>query len=127
MKIETSCKLKEFRKFLILSTCQTFIPRSFKLDGEVFPERHGREGGVIVEAKYKETVGSVREVTFVKAREVLKISYNSKSGRSKLTWTRTKGEEGKLVGEASMNTVVNLASAGILSGLNLLKGEIDKP
>ncbi|MEM3552661.1 MAG: hypothetical protein QXE15_03435, partial [Candidatus Bathyarchaeia archaeon] len=96
MKINVSCKLKAFRKFLILNACQSFIPEEWKTNEEIFPERVGNEGAITIEAKYKELLKIIKDVKFVKAKEVLKIIYNSKSGRTKLIWIRIKNNDGKL-------------------------------
>ncbi len=114
MKINVSCKLKAFRKFLILNVCQNFIPKEWRINEEVFPERIGLEGTIIIEAKYKELLGIIKNVKFIKANEILKIVYNSKSGRTKLTWVRIKNDYGKLIGEASINSVINLILAGVI-------------
>ncbi|MBS7655079.1 hypothetical protein KEJ50_01030 [Candidatus Bathyarchaeota archaeon] len=117
MKINVSCNLKAFRKFLILNVCQSFIPNEWKVNDEIFPEKIGKEGSIIIEAKYKETVGVIKGMKFSKVKEILKIVYNSKSGRTKLTWVKVKGNEGKLIGDASVNSVVNLALAGIIKSV----------
>jgi len=114
MKINISCKLKAFRKFLILNVCQSFIPKEWNVDEEVFPERIGEEGAIIIEAKYKELLGVVKGIKFIKAKEILRIVYNSKSGRTKLTLVRIKNDNGKLIGEASVNSIINLVLAGVV-------------
>jgi hypothetical protein len=114
MKINVSCKLKAFRKFLILNVCQSFISNEWRNDYEIFPEKIGKEGGIIIEAKYKETIGVIKGLKFIRAKEILKIIYKSKSGRTELTWVKVKGDEGKLIGYASVNSLVNLALAGII-------------
>lgn len=91
------------------------MPLALYRDEEVFPERSTTAGGMYIEAKDKQTLVTVGEIRFVKVSNVDLIVYNSKSGRTRLKWTRTEGENGRLTGEASLNTLVNLAAAKILS------------
>ena len=91
------------------------MPDMLYNDGAVFPERAGSLGTMYIEAKDKETVMTAGEIRFVKTLEVNEIIYNSKSGRTKLKWTRIEGENGRLTGEASINTLVNLSAARILN------------
>jgi len=51
---------------------------------EVFPERNEESGSIYVEAADKLTIKKIREITFVNARDVLGIIYNSKSGNTSL-------------------------------------------
>jgi hypothetical protein len=114
MKVESACSLKDFRKFLILSTCKSFIPREYLEDDTVFPERMVENGTMYIEAEDKETLKKTGELSFVRALKVLGIIYNSKSGNTKLKWRSTKEKLGKLTGEASANSLVNLFEAGAL-------------
>jgi len=114
MKIDTTCSLDSFRNFIILSTCRSFIPENLLEDEEVFPERETEEGAIYVEAEDKETVEKTRSITFVRAFEVLGIIYKSKSGRTYLKWRSTRGKIGRLTGEASGNSLVNLYAARAL-------------
>jgi hypothetical protein len=91
------------------------MPLALYRDEEVFPERSTEAGRMYIEAKDKQTLVSAGEIRFVKASNVDLIIYNSKSGRTRLKWTRTEGENGRLSGEASLNTLVNLAAAKIIS------------
>ncbi len=68
-----------------------------------------------VEAEDKVTVQQIREVRFARVSNVLGIIYNSKSGRTKLKWRHLKGRMGRLSGEASTNTLVNLFASRALS------------
>ena len=113
MRIEAFCTLDEMRRFLIESTCKNFIPERFLRDRKVFPERRGKNGIIYVEAEKKEDLSEIRDITFVKVRNVLGIIYTSKSGRSRLKWRAIVRDVGKLTGEASSNTLVNLITAGI--------------
>jgi len=108
MKVDTVCPLENLRRFMILSTCQSFIPEELMEDDKVFPERPAEQGTMYVEAEDKETVQKVRDIQFTRVSNVLGIIYNSKSGRTKLKWRQVKGSLGKLTGEASTNTLVNL-------------------
>ena len=114
MKVESVCPLKNFRKFLILSTCSSFIPREYLEDDTVFPERMVENGTMYIEAEDKETLKKIEELSFVRASNVLGIIYNSKSGNTKLKWRSTKEKLGRLTGEASANSLVNLFEAGAL-------------
>ncbi len=114
MKVESVCSLKDFRKFLILSTCNSFISREYLEDDTVFPERMVENGTMFIEAEDKETLKKTGELSFVRALNVLGIIYNSKSGNTKLKWRSTKEKLGKLTGEASANSLVNLFEAGAL-------------
>jgi len=68
-----------------------------------------------VEAEDKETVGQMRDIRFTRVSNVLGIIYNSKSGRTQLKWRHLKGRVGRLSGEASPNTLVNLFASEALS------------
>ncbi len=114
MKIEAVCDLENFRGFMILSTCQSFMPDELAEDSSVFPERASQIGTMYVEAEDKETVRVEGELSFVRASSVLGIIYNSKSGRTKLKWRSIKGDLGKVTGEASPNSLVNLYAARVL-------------
>ena len=115
MMVESICPLKNFRKFLILSTCNSFIPEEYLEDDTAFPERMVESGTMYVEAEDKETLRKIGELTFVKASNVLGIIYNSKSGNTKLKWRSTKEKLGNLTGEASANSLVNLFEANALN------------
>ncbi len=67
-----------------------------------------------VEAEDKVTLDKVQDITFVEVSSVLGIIYNSKSGHTQLKWRHVKGEQGRLSGDASTNTLVNLYEAGAL-------------
>ena len=113
-KLETSCPLESFRRFMITSTCRSFIPPDYENDIQVFPERPRDQGTMYVEAEDKITLNKVNEITFVKVSFVLGIIYNSKSGHTQLKWRHLKDDMGRLNGEASTNTMVNLYEAGAL-------------
>ncbi|HWY36632.1 MAG TPA: hypothetical protein VNX68_18455, partial [Nitrosopumilaceae archaeon] len=51
--IDAACSLESFRKFVILSTCNSFVPESYFEDYEVFPEREESPGLIYVEAADK--------------------------------------------------------------------------
>jgi hypothetical protein len=113
--IETTCSLESFRKFIIVSTCRSFIPESYLKDYEVFPEREEGPGAIYIEAADKVTLKRIREMTFVNAKEILGIIYSSKSGNTRLKWRQTRKKIGKVQGEASSNALVNLVESGVLT------------
>ena len=112
--IDSVCDLESFRRFMIMSTCQSYITREFDEDETIYPERSSENGTMYVEAEDKETVGQLREIRFTRASRVLGIIYNSKSGRTRLKWRHLKGRVGRLSGEASPNTLVNLFASQAL-------------
>jgi len=107
--------LGDFRRFMIMSTCQTYIPRELDEDETIYPERSSDNGTMYVEAEDKVTVQQIREIRFARVSNVLGIIYNSKSGRTKLKWRHLKGRMGRLSGEASTNTLVNLFASRALA------------
>ncbi len=113
--IETTSTLESFRRFLISSTCLSFIPESYLRDAEVFPEKEGESGAIYVEAADKITLKKIRMITFINVRDVLGIIYTSKSGNTNLRWRQTHGRYGKVTGEASANSLVNLLEARVIS------------
>src|SRR5436309_13035655 len=64
------------------------------------------------EAEYKVTLIRVNDISFVRVSYVLGIIYNSKSGHTQLKRRHVRGDQGRLSGEASTNTMVNLYEAG---------------
>ncbi len=115
IKIETTATLESFRRFLIISTCKSFMPESYQRDPEVFPEREKEPGSIYIEAVDKVTLKKMGEITFVNARDVLGIIYSSKSGNTKLKWRQVRKRLGKVTGIASGNALVNLVEAGIIT------------
>ena len=115
VKIDSSASLENFRKFVNTSTCSSFAPQSYLEDSEVFPERDESLGSIYVEAADKVTLKKIRDITFVNARDVLGIIYNSKSGNTSLKWRQIGRHNGKITGDASSNSLVNLAEAGVLT------------
>ncbi|WOV93778.1 MAG: hypothetical protein R1F52_03890 [Candidatus Nitrosoabyssus spongiisocia] len=115
VKIDTSTSLENFRRFIMTSTCKSFAPESYVDDNEIFPEREDKLGAIYVEAADKVTIKKIRDITFVNARDILGIIYNSRSGNTKLNWRQIQKFSGKVIGEASENTVKNLAACGILT------------
>src|SRR5438552_19057251 len=113
--IDATCSFESFRKFIILSTCNSFIPESYLEDYEVFPERETSPGLIYVEAADKVTLKKIRDMTFVNAKEVLGIIYSSKSGNTNLKWRQTRRRSGKVHGDASANALVNLVESGVLT------------
>lgn len=99
---------------MITSTCRSFIPGEYNSDFSVFPERSRELGTMYVEAEDKMTLGRMNDISFVRVSYVLGIIYNSKSGHTQLKWRHIRGDQGRLSGEASTNTMVNLYEAGAL-------------
>ena len=114
VKIDSICDLERFRRFMIMSTCQSYIPIELDNDDTIYPERSSENGTMYVEAEDKETVHQIREIRFTRVSNVLGIIYNSKSGRTQLKWRHLKGRIGRLSGEASPNTLVNLFASEAL-------------
>ena len=115
VQLDLTCNLEGFRRFLISSTCRSFIPESYLRDPEVFPEKQGDQGSIYVEAVDKVDLKKIRDIMFINARDVLGIIYTSKSGNTKLKWRELRGRTGRLSGEASTNSLVNLSMARIIS------------
>ena len=113
--IDAPSTVENFRRFVIASTCSSFAPRSYLEDPEVFPERDEDKGSIYVEAADKVTLKKIREITFVNARDVLGIIYSSKSGITSLKWRQIRRNTGKVKGEASSNSLVNLAEGGVIT------------
>lgn len=114
VKIDSVCDLDRFRRFMIMSTCQSYIPLDLDEDETIYPERSSDKGTMYVEAEDKETVQQIREIRFARVSNVLGVIYNSKSGRTRLKWRHLKGRVGHLTGDASPNTLVNLFASGAL-------------
>jgi len=115
VKIDAATSLENFRRFTIVSTCSSFAPESYTEDPEVFPEREEILGSIYVEAADKVTLKKIRGITFVNARDVLGIIYNSKTGNTSLKWRQFRHNSGKVTGEASSNSLVNLAQSGVIT------------
>jgi hypothetical protein len=115
VEIDVTCHLEAFRRFLVNSTCRSFIPESYLRDPEVFPEKESEPGSIYIEAADKVTLKKIRDITFVNANEVLGIIYKSKSGHSMLKWRHIEHEMGRVTGDASNNSLVNLSMARIIT------------
>jgi hypothetical protein len=115
VNIDTSASLESFRKFIIVSTCKSFIPESYLRDYEVFPEREEGPGAIYIEAVDKVTLKRIIELTFVNSKEILGIIYSSKSGNTQLKWRQIRKKTGKVSGTASPNALVNLVESGVLT------------
>ena len=113
--IDTPASVESFRRFVISSTCKSYAPRSYLEDSEVFAEREEDLGSIYVEAADKVTLKKIRDITFVNARDILGIIYNSKSGNTSLKWRQLRRNNGKVTGEASANSLTNLAESGVLT------------
>ena len=115
VEIDAPSSLESFRRFIIASTCSSFAPRSYLEDPEVFAEREDNLGSIYVEAADKVTLKKIREITFVNAKDVLGVIYSSKSGNTSLKWRQTRKNTGKVTGEASSNSLVNLSEGGVIT------------
>ena len=115
VEIDVTCNLEGFRRFLISSTCRSFIPESYLRDPEVFPEKEGDQGSIYIEAVDKVDLKKLRDITFINARDVLGIIYTSKSGNTRLKWRQLRGRIGRISGDASANSLVNLSMARVIS------------
>ena len=113
--ITTPATLESFRRFVIASTCKSYAPKNYLGDAEVFAEREDKLGAIYVEAADKVTLKKIRDITFMNARDVLGIIYNSKTGNTSLKWRQIRRMEGKVTGEASPNSLTNLAESGVLT------------
>ena len=113
--IDTPASVESFRRFVISSTCKSYAPRSYLEDFEVFAEREEDLGSIYVEAADKVTLKKIRDITFVNARDILGVIYNSKSGNTSLKWRQLRRNNGKVVGEASANSLTNLAESGVIT------------
>ena len=112
--VDVPCNLEYFRRFVFASTCRSFAPEAYINDDEVFPERE--EGGVIyVEAADKVTLKKMMGITFVNAREVLGVIYNSNSGSTSIKWRQTQKNSGRVSGQISKNSLKFLAETGVLT------------
>jgi len=114
VNIDTTSSLESFRRFLINSTCLSFIPESYLHDPEVFPEKDGETGSIYIEAADKVTLKKERDITFINVRDVLGIIYQSKSGNTNIKWRQIRGRGGKVMGESSTNSLVNLITARVI-------------
>ncbi len=115
VQIDTRTPLDKFRRFIILNTCYSFMPKGYLHDSSIFPERNSSEGTIYVEAASKIELNKIRDITFVKAIDVLGVIYKSKSGNTQLKWRQLRGSLGRVTGEASPNSIVNLLEAGVLT------------
>lgn len=113
--IDIPASLESFRRFVISSTCKSYAPRAYLEDFEVFAEREDGLGAIYVEAADKVTLKKIRDITFVNGKDVLGIIYNSKSGNTSLKWRQIRRTNGKVIGEASTNSLTNLSESGVLT------------
>jgi len=100
VSIDTTSSLESFRRFLINSTCLSYMPESYLYDPEVFPEKDGETGSIYIEAADKVTLKKERDITFINVRDVLGIIYQSKSGNTNIKWRQISGRGGKVTGES---------------------------
>lgn len=113
--VDTTSDLEDFRGFLIVSTCLSFMPESYLRDPEVFPEKEGESGSIYIEAGDKVTLKTIRDITFINATDVLGIIYASRSGNTRLKWRQIRQTTGRVTGEASGNSLVNLITSHVIT------------
>ena len=63
--IDAPSSLESFRRFIIASTCNSFAPRSYLEDPEVFPTRDEDKGSIYVEAADEVTLKKIRDIFLV--------------------------------------------------------------
>jgi hypothetical protein len=126
LEIEATCSLEDFREFLIISTCQSFIPNAYIHDLTVFPERVQEQGTMYVESEDKATLKKIGNIQFVKVTNVLGIIYTSKTGNTRLKWRCIDEGKGKVRGEASGNSLVNLFQANVLREENIKNNRLKR-
>lgn len=115
MEIDVKTTLERFRRFIIYNTCLSFIPKGYLKDPTIFPERTSEKGEIYVEAASKVELAKIRDLTFIKAADVLGVIYRSKTGNTYLKWRQIKGTIGRLTGVASPNSIVNLIEARVIT------------
>jgi len=112
------------KRFLIESTCKNRLPKKYAENPNYLFERRQDIGRIYVEAEYKRDVETLEDLVIIEVKNVLGITYTSRSGRTQLTWRQIYKELGKLYGKASGNTIVNLLEAGIRN-IRVIKEETD--
>ncbi len=122
MQIEVYCTLEELKKFLVESTGKTKFPRKYMDNPNILFERRNDVGKVYIEAESKKDLEQIEDIVVVEVNNVLGVEYISRSGRTRLKWRQLYKDFGKLFGEASPNTIVNLYEAGIRD-IRVLKKE----
>lgn len=115
VKIESVTMLENFREFLILSCCKSFMPPGYFKDQYIFPERDSSLGTIYIEAASKIELSKIRDITFTRVYDVLGVIYVSRSGNTNLKWRQSRGRMGKVSGEASSNSLVNLIDSRVLT------------
>jgi hypothetical protein len=115
VQIDVRTPLERFRRFMIYNTCLSFIPKGYLRDPTIFPERSAEKGQIYLEAAAKIELAQIRDITFVKAIDVLGVIYNSKSGNTRLRWRQISGTLGRLTGIASLNSIVNLLESKVIT------------
>ncbi len=119
-RIEVYCTLEEMKRFLIESSAKTKFPKKYLKDLKYLFERRSEQGKIYIEADDKKDIETIEDIVVVEVSNVLGIIYQSKSGRTNLTWRQIHKDLGKLSGVASGNTLVNLLESGI-KNIRILK------
>ena len=113
--ISAPATLESFRRFIISSTCKSYAPRNYLEIQKYLQKEKIIWVQYTLKAADKVTLKKIRDITFMNARDVLGIIYNSKSGNTSLKWRQIRRMEGKVTGEASPNSLTNLAESGVLT------------
>jgi len=116
-KIDGILPLNIFRKFLLIAIARNFpsIMTEYFSGRNLFPEIEGR---IKVHAAKREIIGSfeIRSgeiVDIVRAEDIQKISYKSRSKLTSLKWRSIYKEKGEIHGIATVWTLKNLHTAGV--------------
>ncbi|MEM2990486.1 MAG: hypothetical protein QXQ02_04810 [Halobacteria archaeon] len=115
MEIDIRTTLERFRRFIIYNTCLSFIPKGYLKDPTIFPERSSEKGEIYVEAASKVELAKIRDLTFIKAADILGVIYRSKTGNTYLKWRQIKGSIARLTGVASPNSILHLIEARVIT------------
>ena len=109
--IETTSSLKSFKKFVIFSTCKSFIPSNYDKDPDMLPKRDDGPGDIYIETIDNLTIKKLKEITFVNSKEIFGIIYSSRTGNTILKCRQLKNKNGKVMSKASPSALVNLVES----------------
>src|SRR5436309_15866073 len=84
-------------------------------DPEVFAEKEEEPSSIYTEAADKVTLKKIMDISIINARDIIVIIYTSKSGNSRLMWRQLRGRIGRVNGDASTNSLVNLSMARVIT------------
>jgi len=116
-KLKGKVSLNRFRKFLLISIARrnlTVMDEYFN-SKNLFPEIIGR---IKIHARRSEIIGSFEIqsgeiVDIIRAENIEKITYKSRSKLSFLKWRSIRGEKGEVDGVVTAWTLKNLMTAGV--------------